>query len=322
MSSPIKEVYGYTLTRIEEYVSSHLDFRGAITLRPELLGGWSSLNFVGVVEDRNKFILKFPPKLDGTDFSRLFSIHECLSEHGICSRPLWKGSLGTEDEIPYLILEYEEGIIYPSPDDIKNHLFSKLKETLATLSHIEIQNLRTSNSAIEYVDQLLSSLKRKKVKWKEKLNHSLRNSLDTFMSNVQDVDQHISEMNWDPVTIHGDLYERNLVFQNGRVVLLDLEECCVADRFYDLAYLFTQSYTTSRIGENHYAKQGIPEDHWRNLELIALASVIAWSFKWLIEIALEMMEPNVAECVNIPTVENYVNEKMRLLLRMIEDERS
>ncbi|MDF1540591.1 MAG: aminoglycoside phosphotransferase family protein [Candidatus Thorarchaeota archaeon] len=301
-------------------MSDHLDFNGTITLRPELLGGWSSLNFIGVMGNRNKFILKFPPQLDGTDFSRLYSIHESLSSHGICSRPLQVGTLGTKEEVPYLILEYEEGTIFANPNEIKEQHFNKLKETLSTLSEIEIQNLRTSNSAKEYVDQLVSSLKRKRSKWKNELTLSLRDSLDLFMANVQDVKDIISDASWNPVTIHGDLYERNIVFQADRVVLLDLDECCVADKFYDLVYLFTQSYTTERIRRDHYAKKGIADGHWHNLELVALVSVISWSFKWLIEMMLGRSEPNLEKIVNIPEVEDYVNDKMRLLSNIIQTE--
>ena len=313
----VQSVYNLTISELQRIVSSILPYEGEITLSPSLLGGWSSLNFLGLDNDIPRFIVKISSTLDGSDFKKLYSIHDTLSQYGICSKPLGRGYIENDPKIPFLLLEYEEGVLYSDPNDIRGHLFDQLNETLERLSHIDISFVNKYQDANEYVSYLMSPLERKYTKWKKKLESELANLLEQFLSNVKIVHEIIDRMNWDPVTIHGDLYERNIVFQENKVSLLDLEECCVADRFYDLAYLFTQSYTTSRIKDNHFGKKGISIDHWQNLELIALVSVISWSFNWLIDSAFENVEPNLVASVGRTTVVDYLETKMKLLSSLL-----
>ncbi|MCK5150482.1 MAG: aminoglycoside phosphotransferase family protein [Candidatus Thorarchaeota archaeon] len=313
----VQSVYNLPFSEFQAAIASEVPYEGQITLSQYPLGGWSSLNFLGFEDGIPKFIAKIPPRLDGTDFQKLYSIHDLLSQQDICSQPLGIGEIGDDQKIPYFLLEYAEGKIYSDPNDIRGEHFNQLKHTLWKLNQLEIPNARKYNEGSEYVNWIMSSLKLKHAKWKKRFDNDMIDLLNQFWSNVEGVHQKISEMDWNPVTIHGDLYERNIVFQDNGVSLLDLEECCVADMFYDLAYLFTQSYTTSSIEENHFVKKGIPKDHWQNLELIALVSVISWSFNWLIDSAFENVEPNLVASVGRTTVVDYLETKMKLLSSLL-----
>ncbi|MHA1908975.1 MAG: aminoglycoside phosphotransferase family protein, partial [Candidatus Thorarchaeota archaeon] len=224
----VDTIYGTSLSDIEEQISSSVVFDGPVALSSNLLEGWSSLNFIGSVNDVPKFIVKFPPTRGGTDFTRLFLIHESLAPHGICSRPLYRGFLEADGKIPFIILEYIEGTIHSNPNDIKGHLFKQLTETLHRLNQIDLPMLHRNKDGNDYVNQMMSSLNLRRKRWKTKFDTQLSSRLNQFLFQVEDVQERLVGMLWEPVTVHGDLYEANIVFQPGRAMLLDLDECCVA----------------------------------------------------------------------------------------------
>jgi hypothetical protein len=101
-------------------------------------------------------------------------------------------------------------------------------------------------------------------------------------------------------------------------MLLDLDECCVADRLYDIAYLFSESESASVVEEKHFARKGIPHNHWHNLELIAFVSVISGSFKWLIDLSFKKVEPNLVANVPSSKVMDYIDKKMSILSSLLK----
>ncbi|MFW9849648.1 MAG: aminoglycoside phosphotransferase family protein [Candidatus Thorarchaeota archaeon] len=314
----VDTIHNIPLLDIEKQLSTVVEFADKVTLSPILLEGWSSLNFTGNVNNVPKIVVKFPPTKDGPDFTRLFRIHESLAPYEICSRPLYTGKLDADGEISFIILEYLEGYIYSSPNDIKGHLFNQVTETLDKLNQIDLPFLRRNNDGNDYVDELMSPLKQNLMKWKTRLDSQISSRLDQFLLQVQDIHEQIEGMIWNPVTAHGDLYEDNIVFQQGKAMLLDLSLCCIADKLYDIAYLFSESESATLVEEEHFARKGIPSNHWHNLELIAFVSVISWSFNWLLELSFKQVEPNLA--ANVPTskVMDYIDKKMKLLSSLLE----
>ncbi len=309
----VDAIHNIPLLDIEKQISSIVEFDDKVILSPILLEGWSSLNFIGNVNNVPKIVVKFPPTRDGPDFTRLFRIHESLAPHGICSRPLYTGNLDADGEIQFIILEYLEGNIYSSPNDFKGHLYDQIMETLDKLNQIDLPFLHRNKDGNDYVNELMSPLKQNLMRWKTRLDPQISSRLNHFLIQVQDIHEQIEGMSWTPVTAHGDLYEDNIVFQQDRAMLLDLSLCCIADKLYDIVYLFSESESATLVEEEHFARKGILSNHWHNLELIAFVSVISWSFNWLLELSFKQVEPNLA--ANVPTsrVIGYIDKKMELL---------
>lgn len=316
-SRVVDTVHKIPLLEIEKQISSVVDFDEKMTLSPISLDGWSSLNFTGNVNSVPKIIVKFPPTRDGTDFTRLFSIHEALAPHEICSRPLYTGYLDADGEIPFIILEYLEGHIYSSPNDIKGHIYNQLTETLDRLNQIDLPCLHRSKDGNDYVNELMSPLKQNLMRWKAMLDSRISSRLEQFLHQVQDIHEQIEGMIWKPVTAHGDLYEDNIVFQQGRAMLLDLSLCCIADKLYDIVYLFSESESATLVQEEHFARKGIPNNHWHNLELIAFVSVISGSFNLLLELSFKQVESNLAASVPKSKVMDFIDKKMKLLSSLL-----
>jgi aminoglycoside phosphotransferase (APT) family kinase protein len=314
---PINEIYGIPLGDIEKSFSSILD-EGNFSLSPELLGGWSSLNLLGTAEDTPKYIVKFPPKLDRSDFSRLYKIHETLSEYNICAAPVAQGAISHKIELPYLIIEFERGKTYQRLEVVDAPHIEILQQTLTTLNGIDLRGIPEYSKGNDYGNQLLSSLKRAHKKWKNRIDQDVRDLLDEFLGVSGEAIVRLSDMEWNPVTIHGDLNERNIIFQMDKAILLDLEECCVADRHYDIVYFYTQYQDMNSEKVPQFARKNIPKSHWENLEILSLLSVISWCFKWLIDIELNIIESNLASSLSSPGLVRYIKNRLEVLTYSIK----
>ncbi len=309
----IKNIYGIPLSKIKAEISSSLDLSGDLSISPFLLNGWSSFNLQGNVDGHPLFVVKFPKALEHEDFSKLYKIHQALAEQGICPRPLCLGAIKDKNTIPFLIIEYVSGHSYNSPFDISQHHFGLLTATLDRLASTSVSTVPAYGNPIAFLESFVNPIRATISNSRNTISPSLRSMVRDFELVVKSSRQHIEAMDWFPDLVHGDLYEQNIVFQSDRAVLLDWEECCVADRFYDRVYLFVQPFDCSPLPRNHFARKGCPDSHWRNLEMLCLLRVTAWSIQRLLDSQAGLIEAGLTELHQDSLVREYIRRKLSLI---------
>lgn len=305
--------HGYSLAQLNESLRSRLDLDGDIRLRETLLEGWSSLNILGYVNQTPAFVMKLPKSSEITSFNDIFVIQEKISKFGLCPKPLYHGSISDEDNLPVLVIEYVEGRTYASPFDIVKADFCLLEESLKQLADIRLPGVPKHSDAVDHLNAIARPLELQIYDYGRNLTSGLHEFFAKFITLADISRTQLEGCDWNPVTIHGDLYERNIIFQEDRATLLDMEECCVSDRFYDRVYLFAQSYTEKILSEEDPLKGSCTPEHWLNLEILALCSVITWSLRRLLELELGLIELHLSRMVSDDMVREYVREKLEIL---------
>ncbi len=313
----MKTFHGYSIEELTDLLSSRLDIDGKIQLDQNLLEGWSSLNILGYINQEPAFVLKLPKSSDIQDFHSLATIHEVLSKKNLCPNSLYHGPLSENDDLPILILEHVDGHIYNSPFEITEHDYWLLKDTLENLASISLPGIPIYADAIEHLNAITRPLELRIYDYGRNLTSGLHTMFEEFISLSDLSHNRLEASDWFPVTIHGDLYERNIIFREDSVILLDMEECCVSDRFYDSVYLFAQSYTEKILAEESPFRGGCPKEHWMNLEILALCSVIKWSLQRLLDLEFGLVEINLSQMVSTDLVREYVREKMEVLTSLL-----
>lgn len=309
----VTNIYGIPLSRIKAEISSTLGLSGEVSISPLLLNGWSSLNLQGNVDGHPSFVVKFPKALGHEDFSKLYGIHQALNGHDICPRPLCLGTIEGRDAIPFFVVEYAGGHSYHSPFEISQHHFGLLRATLERLASIPIPAVPVYDNPISFLESIVNPISATISDYQSVATASLGSMLHAFELVAKKSRRRLEGMDWVPVMVHGDLYEQNIVFQSDRAVLLDWEECCVADRFYDRVYLFVQPFDCSPLPRNHFARKGCPESHWRNLEVLCLLRVTAWSIQRLLESEAGLIEASLTGLHQDSLVREYIRRKLSLI---------
>ncbi|MFW9933750.1 MAG: phosphotransferase [Candidatus Thorarchaeota archaeon] len=292
----MRTYHGYSLEELNELVKSKIDFDGEIRLDSTLLEGWSSLNILGYHNNNPAFILKLPKSSEVQNFDNINLIHNQLSKFDLCPRPLYHGMLD-DDDLPSIVLEYISGRMYDSPFDISQEDYWRLGNVLERLATLTIRGIPEYSDAVEHLNAITRPMELRIYDYGRNLTRGLSHLFEEFISLADVSRNRLEGCKWDPVTVHGDLFERNIVFREDVVILLDMEECCVSDRFYDRAYLFAQSYTEKALSEEDPIRTVCPRDHWLNLEILALCSVITWSLQRLLDLELGLIELNLSQFV-------------------------
>jgi Ser/Thr protein kinase RdoA (MazF antagonist) len=92
--------------------------------------------------------------------------------------------------------------------------------------------------------------------------------------------------------MHGDLWEPNILFQDGAVLLLDFELCCIGDTLYDRAYLMEASDGPPVKSLPDFLSDEILR-HIEGLRPVALMSLVSWSLERLVYMDAGIVEPNL-----------------------------
>lgn len=309
----VRNIYGIPLSRIKAEISSILGLSGEVSISPFLLNGWSSLNLQGNVDGHPSFVVKFPKALGHEDFSRLYEIHRALNDQDICPRPLCFGAIEGRNTIPFFVVEYASGHSYFSPFDISRHHFGLLRATLERLASIPVPAVPVYDNPISFLESVVNPINATISDYRSAVSAGLRSMLHDFELVAEKSRRRLEGMEWVPVMVHGDLYEQNIVFQSDRAVLLDWEECCVADRFYDRVYLFVQPFDCSPLPRTHFAREGCPESHWRILEVLCLLRVTAWSIQRLLDSEAGLIEAGLTGLHQDSLVREYIRRKLSLI---------
>ncbi len=306
------DYYGHTKEMLEEKLSSVLEMAGEIHLDPVILDGWSTVNLLGYVDGIPSFVLKIPRSMGNRDLERLYYLHNAISKHDLCPRPLFYGVLSKEYGLSMLVLEYINGLVYESPFEITLEDSHILRNSLSRLSAITLHSIPIYRDAHGFLMEIASSL--------DDIiqNHDCAFS-DTLMGTVMEFCRLVQRSvmvsgteHWNPVTSHGDLSEKNVLFQKHRAILIDLEDCCGISRYYDWAYLFVQHPSSTLQGLMSKKAEGCSTEHWRWMIVLGLCSVIKWSIQILCDIETKQLAPVLLGRLQKRLILDYVNSKLKL----------
>ncbi|MHA1654317.1 MAG: phosphotransferase [Candidatus Thorarchaeota archaeon] len=277
-----------------------------------LLGGWSNLNLL-LISDRQRIVLKLPAHTTAESmggYDLLMQRHQDLSRIGIAPRPLEAGWIDTPVEAPYILLEFVEGRVYPTPSTIPISALSALRHAIDSLNTARCDSAtalsRPSNLLDLHINAVSSATDRRGISSNTiALLHELLPLADAVRS-------HCEHLPWSGGLIHGDLSESNIVFREGNAVLLDLESLSTGHRLYDVAYLTVQNAvevidcppTLVQEGETEVVSRFVP---------LALVAVISWSIERLADMDSGLIEAALVNETTYRSIRRYVSDKIALL---------
>ncbi|RLI49884.1 MAG: hypothetical protein DRO73_04925 [Candidatus Thorarchaeota archaeon] len=277
-----------------------------------LLGGWSNLNLL-LTSDRRRMVLKLPARTTARSkegYGVLMQRHLDLSRTGLSPRPLETGWIDAPVEVPYILLQFVEGTVYPAPSAIPISALSALRRAIDSLNTAKCDSAtalsRPSDLLDLHIDAVSSAADRSGVSSDTiALLHELLPLADAVRS-------HCEHLPWSGGLIHGDLSESNIVFREGNAVLLDLESLSTGHRLYDVAHLTVQNAvevidcppTLVQEGETEVVSRFVP---------LALVAVISWSIERLADMDSGLIETALVNETTYRSIRRYVSDKIALL---------
>ena len=313
MKPMITRLHGHDMGEFSQLVNNAWSGDETLTLDSESKGGWNSISLLARSSTRD-YLLKIPGfkgPFRQHPYSREYIVMGFLYRKGLCPRPMETGWIGEEERIPFIILEFAEGIVPSSLSQISKAQFSMLERALSTLSQIRPPGIPSFGSASDYLGYT-SRLVHRTIRNPALLSQGLTGVLNSFDKAVEALSDSIDlSCAWSGKTMHGDLQESNLVFQSDRVLLLDLGSCCVGEPLFDLSYLFSQSADSNRHTlPKDFIKSSTRLGDIEALRPLGLVSAIGWSIAFLANLEKGRIEANLAERDTGLRVLAYVEDKV------------
>ena len=310
----IEQVHGHTIDDLEHLLLDACDiFDSDLTLERSALGGWSSINIRGQSKELD-FVLKLPCSVSSHNsnlYDPLYDINLYFNKLGIASQPIDKGQLSDRNGTPFIILEYVVGIVHESLTEFSDIELSTLKNCLDTISQEKPPGLRRYQSPSDHVSSWYSLVE----------NHvGLSNAsqevselVDTFMKIYPDVLSYTDSIGlWAQSFMHGDMWPPNIIFQSGKVRLLDFENSAYGNHLYDLALLIETPDSTLENGLSGIVR---PEemDEVNALRPVAVSYIINWSLERLLSHESGLIEPNLSTAESQSAIIGYTHGKISRL---------
>jgi len=315
MKKDIKKVHGHTLNELSDLLMQSTElFDSGVTLNPISLGGWSNINIQGSHEG-TQFVLKLPwstQKLEKNHYAHLFNIALFTSKSKICARPLDFGTLFDSKRTPFIILEYIDGTVYDVLSELTPVEKQSLNNSLTILSDLQPPDIPRFNSPSDYLDTIRKSVKEHE--WLTRDYMETNQIRELFYELLPELFLNMNDYGeWSMKTMHSDLWVPNIVFDKGRAVFLDIEDCAQGDPLYDIAYLLEASYSGEVMSPTGLVH---PDDLKRveQLRPLALASVIGWSITRLLSMDAGLVEASISN----PRIRNEVLNYARMKLIRLE----
>ena len=310
----IEQVHGHTIDELENLLLDACNiFDRDLSLKRNVLGGWSSINIRGQSKELD-FVLKLPCSVSPYDvnpYNHLYDISLHFNKLGIASQPIVKGQLADTNGTPFIIFEYVDGIIHDSLTEFSDNEISNLKNCLDTIAHEKPPGLKRYKSPTDHV-RFWYSLVKDHVGLSN-ASQEVGALVDTFNELYPDVLSHSDSLDpWAQSLMHGDLWIPNIIFQSGRVRLLDFEDSAFGNHLYDLAFLLeTPVSTTENISPGIVRSEEM--DEVNDLRPVAVSYIINWSLERLFSMESGLIEPNLSTEESKSAIIGYTRGKISRL---------
>jgi len=310
----IERVHGHTINELEHALLDACEiFDDTISLEHNTLGGWSNINIRGQSSDLD-FVLKLPCSISPHDvnpYNQLFDINLHFNKLGIAGRPLAKGQLSDTNATPFIIFEYIDGIIHDSLTDFSDHETSLLKDCLDLIFRQKTPHLRRYKSPSDHVTSWYSLVENHL--GLTDVSQEVGTLIDEMKKVYPDVLSFVDSLGaWTPSLMHGDLWIPNIIFQNGKVILLDFEDSAYGNHLYDLAFLLETPDAVSEqtpLGIVRSDEMGEVND----LRVVAVSYIVNWSLDRLLSMESGLVEPNLSSDESRSAVIGYTRGKLSRL---------
>ncbi|MFW9910180.1 MAG: aminoglycoside phosphotransferase family protein [Candidatus Thorarchaeota archaeon] len=315
MKNPAKRIHGHTIDEIRDLLLSACEpIEKDIVLDESSLGGWSNINIQGTSEGR-KIVLKLPwaiTHFDSNPYSELGRLLAYLSRSKLATPPIAIGRLPDRNETPFMLLHYQDGRVHSSLLDASREELQTLKSTLQKLSRQKPPGLREYATPFDYFTKFYDDIM---------YHNTLSQGSTEVLSLVSTFQEHHARLSpeietlekWSRTLMHGDLWEPNILFQDGKVYLLDFEQSSYGDPIYDLAYLLEaqEKPLADKPPDVLYVDCSKRANSYRPVALIAL---ISWSLDRLLYMDAGHVEPSLSTPTIKKNMLRYTRAKMSRLI--------
>jgi aminoglycoside phosphotransferase (APT) family kinase protein len=314
----IEQVHGYSISELEKTLQDSCDIlMGAVSLEVNALGGWSNINLRGQ-SDEHGFVLKLPWSVSAFNtnpYDQLFETTLHFNELGIAPRPLAKGWLEGDRNLPFIILEYIEGLVYDSFLELSDEELVSLKDCLGIIAEQKPPGLKRYQTSSEHMTTRHSLV----------MNHvglsTVSNEVGLMVAECEKMYPEVlsytdSLGEWPQSLMHGDLWIPNIIFQADRVRLLDFEDSAYGHHLYDIAYLLETPECSSESQASSIIPKGEIEAV-NALRPVAVAYIINWSLERLMSMESGFVEPNLSTEQIRTAVIGYTRSKITRLKTLL-----
>ncbi|MHA1576916.1 MAG: phosphotransferase [Candidatus Thorarchaeota archaeon] len=309
-------VHGHTLTELSDLFNQASTSIEGLRFSGISPGGWSNINLLGETE-LGKYIVKLPPLIDHYDanpYRYRFGISKDLFKNRICPEPIEIGRLPDREETPFMVSRLVSGTSPSNAGALTESEFKSILNALDKLVETKLTGVRRFSTASEYVQYLSSpiSIDFEYGGFVKEIGSEFRKLKDKLLERAD-------SFQWTQTIMHGDLHEPNIIFQNGTVILLDFEACCIGSSVFDIAYLFTQSQNSeSSEYPDYILSDSIAKNKLVEMEPLALFSAIAWTLERFANLEKEIIEPNLCSIELKQAYALYLQTKTPLLSMMLK----
>jgi thiamine kinase-like enzyme len=318
MKNPVSTIHGNTLEELQILLHSSSELiQSDVVLDASSLGGWSNINIRGISQGY-EFVLKLPwstKHYDTNPYSKLYNLLTYISRSKLTAPPIAIGRLPDKNETPYMLLQFFEGTTYSSITDASTAELQVLKDTLHKLSLQRPPGLSRYKTPFDYLQEVHSV-----IAYHEFLATSsteIIQLLGVFQEQYSKISPIIEALEiWSGTTMHGDLWEPNILFHDGRVLLLDFESCSYGDSLYDIAYLLEASNSPPRE-EPSLLLHAKDRKNVKSYRLIALMALISWSLNRLLFMDANLVEQNLSSPEINESILKYTRTKISRLISLM-----
>ena len=315
MKYPINTVHGYTISELEALLEDSCDiFDDFVVLDRRSMGGWTNINIRGSSSDY-EFVLKLPWSnihYKSNPYVPLYNLGIQFARLNITPHPIEVGRLRDSSSIPYLLIEYIEGIELSSIMEASTDQILSLKESLRILQSEKPKDIPRFRTPAEYLATIHS-----KVESNPQLadaSKEVRSILHRYTPFFYQVEAMVDIIGyWNGRVMHGDLWIPNILFRPGQeAILLDLDACAYGDSRYDLSYLIEGKQITT-----------VPElidesdiNFVDSLRPLVLSCIIEWCIDRLLSMEAGIVERNLNSIQVRKSVLEYTNSKIDRLQQL------
>ena len=248
---------------------------------------------------------------DSNPYLELNKLLTYLSKSKLATPPIAIGRLPDRNETPFMLLHYLDGKILSSLLDASRDELLALKSTLQELSYQKPPGLRKYATPFDYFTEYYDEIVNHK--FLSKGSKEVLSLVSEFRDCCTKLSPKIEMLEeWSRTLMHGDLWEPNILFQDGKVCLLDFELSSYGDPIYDLAYLLEaqERPLADKFPDVLYAECLQRVNSYRPVALIAL---ISWSLDRLLYMDAGHVEPSLGTPTIKKNMLRYTHAKMSRL---------